>query len=92
AEDQSGGPGFGCRSSLRRSGGGMKRCGSSRAGSIKGATTPPWGGSHDPGDRASCWSDLNSWGRNYPHRTWMPDEVLDRLMQEEGEIAIPTDR
>jgi hypothetical protein len=35
---------------------------------------------------------LNSWGRNYPHRTWMPDEVLDRLMQEEGEIAIPTDR
>ncbi len=35
---------------------------------------------------------LNSWGRNYPHRTWMPDDVLDRLMQEEGEIAIPTDR
>lgn len=35
---------------------------------------------------------LNSWGRDYPHRTWMPDDVLDRLMQEEGEIAIPTDR
>jgi hypothetical protein len=35
---------------------------------------------------------LNSWGRNYPHRTWMPDDVLDRLMREEGEIAIPTDR
>lgn len=35
---------------------------------------------------------LNSWGRGYPHRTWMPDEVLGRLMQEEGEIAIPTDR
>ena len=35
---------------------------------------------------------LNSWGRSYPHRTWMPDEVLDRLMAEEGEIAVPTDR
>lgn len=34
---------------------------------------------------------LNSWGRDYPHRTWMPDEVLDRLMAEDGEIAIPTD-
>lgn len=35
---------------------------------------------------------LNSWGRSYPHRTWMPDDVLDRLMSEQGEIAIPTDR
>lgn len=35
---------------------------------------------------------LNSWGRNYPHRTWMPDDVLDRLMSEDGEVAIPTDR
>jgi hypothetical protein len=35
---------------------------------------------------------LNSWGREYPHRTWMPDDVLDRLMREEGEIAVPTDR
>lgn len=35
---------------------------------------------------------LNSWGRNYPHRTWMPDEVLQRLMTEEGEVAVPTDR
>ena len=35
---------------------------------------------------------LNSWGRGYPHRTWMPDDVLDRLMSEEGEVAIPTDR
>jgi len=35
---------------------------------------------------------LNSWGHGYPHRTWMPDEVLDRLMLEDGEVAIPTDR
>ena len=35
---------------------------------------------------------LNSWGRGYPHRTWMPDDVLERLMNEEGEIAVPTDR
>jgi hypothetical protein len=35
---------------------------------------------------------LNSWGREYPHRTWMPDDVLERLMREEGEIAVPTDR
>jgi hypothetical protein len=35
---------------------------------------------------------LNSWGRDYPQRTWMPDDVLERLMGEEGEVAIPTDR
>lgn len=35
---------------------------------------------------------LNSWGLSYPHRTWMPDAVLERLMDEQGEVAIPTDR
>jgi hypothetical protein len=35
---------------------------------------------------------LNSWGDDYPERVWMPDDVLDRLMQEDGEVAIPTDR
>jgi hypothetical protein len=35
---------------------------------------------------------LNSWGSGYPHRTWLPDDVLDRLIKEEGEVAIPTDR
>jgi len=35
---------------------------------------------------------LNSWGENYPHRVWMPDDVLDRLIAEDGEVAIPTDR
>ena len=35
---------------------------------------------------------LNSWGESYPHRVWLPDDVLARLIGEEGEIAIPTDR
>ena len=35
---------------------------------------------------------LNSWGPGYPHRTWMPDDVFDRLIKEDGEVAIPTDR
>lgn len=36
---------------------------------------------------------LNSWGREgYPHRVWMPDDVLERLMNEDGEVAVPTDR
>lgn len=35
---------------------------------------------------------LNSWGdRDYPHITWMPGEVMDRLIREDGEIAIVTD-
>jgi hypothetical protein len=35
---------------------------------------------------------LNSWGETYPHRVWLPDDVLERLIQEDGEIAVPTDR
>lgn len=35
---------------------------------------------------------LNSWGSGYPHRVWLADDVLDRLIKEDGEIAIPTDR
>jgi hypothetical protein len=35
---------------------------------------------------------LNSWGESYPHRVWLPDDVLSRLIDEDGEIAIPTDR
>ena len=35
---------------------------------------------------------LNSWGADYPARVWMPDDVFDRLMREDGEVAIPTDR
>ena len=42
-------------------------------------------------DELSAVPILNSWGPEYPHRVWLPDDVLDRLIREEGEIAIPTD-
>jgi hypothetical protein len=35
---------------------------------------------------------INSWGEDYPHITWMPCETWDRLMKEQGEFAIITDR
>jgi len=36
---------------------------------------------------------LNSWGRNgYPHRVWMPYETLQRLLDEDGEATVVTDR
>nr|WP_081655670.1 hypothetical protein [Amycolatopsis vancoresmycina] len=35
---------------------------------------------------------LNSWGPSFPHRTYLPDAVLAKLIDEEGEIAVPTDR
>ena len=36
---------------------------------------------------------LNSWGPAYPHRTYLPDDVLAVLIHEEGgEFAVPTDR
>jgi len=47
---------------------------------------------NDRADELGAVPFLNSWGRDYPHRTWMPDDVLERLMQEDGEIAVPTDR
>jgi len=47
---------------------------------------------NDRADELGAVPFLNSWGRGYPHRTWMPDDVLERLMDEEGEVAVPTDR
>ena len=35
---------------------------------------------------------LNSWGKSYPHITWMPTSVLERLMREDGEFPIIVDR
>ena len=43
-------------------------------------------------DRAGAVRILNSWGRGYPHRVWMPDETLQRLIDEDGEVALITDR
>lgn len=35
---------------------------------------------------------LNSWGSGYPSVVWMPDETLQRLISEDGEAAVVTDR
>lgn len=35
---------------------------------------------------------LNSWGRSYPHITYMPYETMQQLLDEEGEAAVITDR
>ncbi len=35
---------------------------------------------------------LNSWGRDYPHIVRLPDEVGQRLLDEDGEAAVVTDR
>jgi hypothetical protein len=43
-------------------------------------------------DRAGAVRILNSWGRGYPHRVWMPNETLQRLIDEDGEVALITDR
>ena len=43
-------------------------------------------------DHAGAVRILNSWGRGYPHRVWMPDETLQRLIDEDGEVALITDR
>jgi hypothetical protein len=43
-------------------------------------------------DRLGAVRILNTWGRNYPHRVWMPDATLDRLIAEDGEVALVTDR
>lgn len=35
---------------------------------------------------------LNSWGRFYPHITWIPYNVMQRLLDEYGEATMVTDR
>ena len=36
---------------------------------------------------------LNSWGRSaYPHITWLPYTTLERLISEDGEVALVTDK
>lgn len=35
---------------------------------------------------------LNSWGKNYPQLVWVPCETWDRLMKEDGEFTMITDR
>lgn len=35
---------------------------------------------------------LNSWGKGYPHEVLMPLETLQRMLDEEGEATMVTDR
>jgi hypothetical protein len=35
---------------------------------------------------------LQSWGTSHPHRTIMPDETGERLLREQGELGVVTDR
>lgn len=35
---------------------------------------------------------LNSWGRYYPHITWMGYDIVEKLIRDEGEFLVPTDR
>jgi hypothetical protein len=35
---------------------------------------------------------LNSWGRSWPQRVWLPANVLQRLLDEDGEAGVVTDR
>lgn len=44
-------------------------------------------------DKLGALPFLNSWGLAYPHVTWIPDEVADRIIfNEYGEAAVLTDR
>jgi hypothetical protein len=47
---------------------------------------------NEQADKLGAVPILNSWGADYPHRVWLPDDVLDVLLKQEGEAAIPTDR
>jgi len=67
----------------------------------RGLTTYRWAASVDEvrtvlqsplNDRLQAIPFLNSWGRFYPHITWMPYTVLERLIRENGDVLVPTDR
>jgi hypothetical protein len=44
-------------------------------------------------DRLHAVPILNSWGANdYPHLVYVPDDVVERLMSEDGEAGVVTDK
>lgn len=43
-----------------------------------------------PGADEVPW--LNSWGKGYPHTVYVPTAVLERLLREDGEFGVVTDR
>lgn len=47
---------------------------------------------HSYGTKAGAIPWNNSWGRSYPRVVWLPGEVAQRLIDEDGEIAVSTDR
>jgi hypothetical protein len=47
---------------------------------------------NDRADKLGAVPLLNSWGKSWPRRVWLPDGVMDRLLREQGEAAVPTDR
>jgi hypothetical protein len=43
------------------------------------------------GTRLGAVCVLNSWGKGYPQRVWMPASVLQRLLDEDGEAGVVAD-
>lgn len=43
-------------------------------------------------DKRQAFQILNSWGRDYPHSVWIPYETMQRLLDEDGEAALVTDK
>lgn len=43
-------------------------------------------------DKNDAFPILNSWGQDYPHLVWLPYATMERLIYEEGEVALVTDR
>lgn len=47
---------------------------------------------HDYGTKHGAVPWSNSWGRSYPRVVWVPGETAQRLIDEDGEVAVATDR
>ena len=43
-------------------------------------------------DRRQAVAFTNNWGASYPRKVWVPYEVMQRLLDEEGEATLVTDR
>lgn len=46
----------------------------------------------DHGTKVGAVPWTNSWGDDYPRVVWVPGEVAQRLIDEDGEVAVPVDR
>lgn len=43
-------------------------------------------------DRLGAVPIRNSWGRSYPRTVWLPDNILNKLLGEDGEATLVVDR